>query len=461
MSSITAPTYDPTTTATALAQKYTASAQSALTSQTNQAKAVTTALSSLSTAISSFQSSLSSLTGASSTMLAQTATLSDTSFGSASATGHAVAGTYDFFAEQIATAGKTTYSNLTDTTRNTGTLSVLLGGSATGIDVDLASASDANGTLTVRALAAAINNATGNAGQVSASVVSFGTNTQLILTSTRTGAATGVSLDLSAMGNGTLKTNLQNTANVSANVPQDAIVYIGNRSGAPVTQPSNTFTNVDGLAVTFTKAQASTDPNLTVTVKTDTSATTAHAQAFVDAYNKLKSTIDDMVAPADGNTGAASGAFAGDAGIKALQERLISMLRPGGSSTSLSSFGITSQRDGTLALDTGKLSKQLALTPDGLDRILGSTAASGPSGIASTLNTYLNQWSGSTGQLQHRQDDNTKLKSTLATRQDDLDRRYDAAYQRYLQQFTQLQALQSQMNSNVSLFDALFSNKSN
>jgi flagellar hook-associated protein 2 len=460
MSTITAPAYDPTSTAQALAQKATAAAQTTLTNQTNQAKAVATSLGNLSTAIRTFQTSLSSLAGVNSTMLAQSATLSDSSFGSASAKGRAVAGTYDFFVEQVATAGKTTYSNLTDTTNSTGILRVNLGGSATGIEVDLASAAG-DGTLSVRELAAAINNATGNGGQVAASVVTIGTKTQMILTSTKTGSATGVSLDLSSMNAGTLKTALQAPANVSADVPQDAIVDIGGQGVNPVTQASNTFTNVDGLAVTFTKAQATTEPNLTVTVKTDTSATTAHAQAFVDAYNKLKSTIDAMVAPANGNTGAAGGIFAGDAGIKALQERLVSMLRPVGA-TSLASFGITSQRDGSLAVDTGRLSKQLALTPDGLDRLLGSTAAGGASGIATTLNTYLNQWSGTTGQLQHRQDDNTKLQSTLATRQDDLDRRYDSAYQRYLKQFSDLQTLQSTMNSNVSMFDALFGNdKSN
>jgi flagellar hook-associated protein 2 len=34
----------------------------------------------------------------------------------------------------------------------------------------------------------------------------------------------------------------------------------------------------------------------------------------------------------------------------------------------------------------------------------------------------------------------------------------DSAYSRYLLQFTNLQALQSQMGSNLSLFDALFGN---
>ena len=463
MSSITAPAYDPTSTAQALAQKSTAAAQQNLTTQTKALSATSAALTKLSGMISAFQSSLLGLTGASKTMLAQSATLSDSSFGSASANGRAVAGSYDFFVEQIATAGKTTYSNLSDTTGITaspGTLTVKLGGaSGIGIDVDLAAAA-ADGTLTVRELAAAINNATGNGGKVAASVVTIGTNSQLVLTSTQTGAATGISLDLLKMDPASSLTAALQT-NVSPITPQDAVVYVGAHSGTPVTQPSNTFTNVDGLSVTFTKAQAFGDPNLTVTVKTDTSTTTARAQSFVDAYNKLKTAVDALVAPANGNTGEAAGAFAGDASIKALQSRMVSLLRPA-TGVPLASFGITFQRDGSLGLDPSRLSKQLALTPDGLDRVLGSTAPGGASGVATVLNTYLNQWGGGTGWIQHRQDATTKLQSALASRQDALDRSYDAAYGRYLKQFTDLQSLQSTMNSNVSMFDALFGNaKSN
>jgi flagellar hook-associated protein 2 len=91
-------------------------------------------------------------------------------------------------------------------------------------------------------------------------VVTFGTDTQLVLTSTATGAATGVSLDLAKMGAGALKTALSDGANVSASTPQDAVAWIGGKAGTPVTQASNTFSNIDGLSVTFTKAQAARTP---------------------------------------------------------------------------------------------------------------------------------------------------------------------------------------------------------
>jgi flagellar hook-associated protein 2 len=134
-------------------------------------------------------------------------------------------------------------------------------------------------------------------------------------------------------------------------------------------------------------------------------------------------------------------------------------VRPNGT-LSLAAYGITANRDGTLALDSTRLTKQLASNPNGLDQLIGSSSISSPTGIAGSLNTYLNLWSNSTtGQIQQRTDANTKLQSDLSKRQTDLSAQYDSAYQRYLKQFTELQTLQSAMNSNLSMFDAMFGNE--
>jgi flagellar hook-associated protein 2 len=224
-----------------------------------------------------------------------------------------------------------------------------------------------------------------------------------------------------------------------------------------IKQASNTFTNIDGVSMTFTRAQAASENDITLKVAGDTSGTVSNVQAFVDAYNKLKSAIDTMVDAGDPSKDQAAGAFAHDAGIKALQSRLVSLVRSTGTS-SLASYGVVATRDGTLSLDSARLTKQLNANPNGLDELIGSASSSAPTGIAGSLNTYLNLWSNSaTGQLKQRTDAVTKLQSTLTQRQTDLDAQFDAAYTRYLKQFTELQTLQSTMTSNVSLFDALFS----
>ena len=479
MSSITAPTYDPTSTAQAMAQKLTATAQEMLTNQTKAATATSTALSKLGSAISAFQSSLGSLTGIGKTMLAQSATLSNTTVGSATAKSTAAAGTYNLFVQQVATAGQASYQ-VPQNGEIGGQLTLTLAppttpattppspsATQTGqFTVQLSAAADTDGdhSLSAREIAAAINSEPTNAGRVSAGVVTIAGVPQLVLTSANTGEANNVWLDPSAAGT-TLAGSLALGKRTVTAEAKDAILLYGASSsttGTPIKQASNTFTNIDGVSLTVTRAQAADESPFTMTVGSSASATQSNVQAFVDAYNKLKTVIDGLVDPGDPSSGASPGAFAHDAGVRALQGRLVSMLRATGN-PSLASYGITAARDGTLSLDTGRLTKQLALDPTSLDKLIGSASTGSPTGIAGSLNTYLNQWSNSTnGQISQRNDSITKLQTSLTKRQSDLDAQFNAAYDRYLKQFTDLQTLQARMNSNVSMFDALFGNdKSN
>ena len=109
-SAITAPTYDPTSTAKALADKYIEGAQTQLTTQTNTANATAKALTTLSSAISAYQTSLASLAGIGKSMLAQSATLSDTTLGTATASSTATPGTYSVFVKQVATPSQIAYN---------------------------------------------------------------------------------------------------------------------------------------------------------------------------------------------------------------------------------------------------------------------------------------------------------------------------------------------------------------
>ena len=479
MSSINAPTYDPTSTAQAMAQKLTATAQEMLTSQTKSASATSTALSKLGSAISAFQTSLSSLTGIGKTMLAQSATLSNTTVGSATAKSTAAAGNYNLFVQQVATAGQASYQ-IPQNGDIGGKLTLTLAPPATPattppspsatqtgqftVQLNAAADTDGDGSLSAREIAAAINGEPTNAGRVSAGVVTIAGVPQLVLTSANTGVANNIWLDPSAAGPTLAGSLALDKRTVSAEA-KDAILLYGatnSTTGTPITQPSNTFTNIDGVSLTVTRAQAADESAFTLTVGSSASATQSNVQAFVDAYNKLKSVIDGMVDPGDPSSGTGPGAFAHDAGVRALQSRLVSMLRATGS-PSLASYGITAARDGSLSLDTGRLTKQLALDPTSLDKLIGSASTGSPTGIAGSLNTYLNQWSNSTnGQITQRNDSITKLQTSLTKRQSDLDAQYNAAYDRYLKQFTDLQTLQARMNSNVSMFDALFGNdKSN
>ena len=439
--------YDPATTAQALAESSTAGRQQILKRQSDTAIAVQKALATLGSALSSFQTSLASLTGTNKTLSANSAVFSDTTVASATASPAATAGTYAFFVEQVASSHKVSYGAMTDFA---GTGTMTLGVGAASFTLDLTT----KPTWTVRDLAAAINGATGNT-SLSASVVTTGATSELVLSSTATGAANTISVSTSAGADAALQTKVNVTPNLLS-AAQDAIVRIGSNTGTPITQPGNTFNVIDGVSMTLTKAQVPGSAPVTLTVAADATKTTANVQAFVDAYNKLKSAIDGMVSPGDPASGGAIGPFAGDSGVRALRDRLVSMVR-GTGGTSLAGFGIIATREGTLSVDGTRLTKAMAANPTGLDTLIGSSAGTGSSGIAGKLDTYLKMWTNSAnGQIGSRKEAVTKLQSSLTDRQVSLDRQYDSAYKRYLAQFSQLQTLQSSMSYNTSLFDALF-----
>ena len=471
-SSITAPTYDPTTTAKALADKYIEGTQTRITNDTNTATATAKALSTLGSAISAFQTSLASIAGIGKSMLAQSATVSDTTIGTATAKSNAPAGSYSVFVAQLATSSQVSYNSVPAATpQTTGYLRINLADESANpvtntahfdVKLDASATTDSDPNLSVREIAAAINNASGNAGKVSAGVVTVNNVQRLVLTSTATGKANTVSVDAANSGDGNLVTAFDIGQRTTMKTAQDAVFYLDpNDPATKVEQASNTFTNIDGVAFTATKAQAPGADPITLTVGRDTSGTATNVQSFVDAYNKLKTAVDGLVSAGNPANNVSAGAFAHDAGVLALRNRLVDLLRPAGT-LSLASYGITASRDGTLSLDSTRLQKQLTANPTGLDTLIGTAATSAPSGVAGAMNTYLNQWSNTTnGQIKTRTDANTKLQSGLTQRQSDIDSKYDAAYQRYLKQYTDLQTLQAKMQNNSSMFSSLFSNDSN
>lgn len=447
---ISSPTYDPTTTAAALAEKYVFSQQQALTTRSERASATDKGLASLRSALSSFQTALLGLTGTNKTMFAQSAVFSDTSVGSASAKSTAAAGTYSFYVEKLASANQVSYS-LDEASGVTGSLAVKVG-SAT-INIDTTAANTDGGALSPREIAAAINASADNKSLVTASVISTAAGKyELVLTAKNTGSASAITV---THGAGTDTASPFHSSKQNTLVPaQDAMIRIGSATGTLITQPTNTFNGIDGVSVTFNKT--TTSP-VTLTVGADNGATNANVQAFVDAYNKLKSTVDALAAPGDPSKGVAGGAFAGDSGVASLRDRLVSLVRPTGGD-SLAAYGIIANRQGTLSVDTTRLNKALAANPTGLDTLIGSASATPSTGLAGKLDTYISSWTSSTnGQIKTRQEAVSRLQADTALRQEMLDKQYDDAYQRYLLQFTQLQALQGQMSSNSSMFDALFS----
>lgn len=456
----TAPTFDPKSTATNLAQLYVEGRQKILTTQSNNASAIASALTKLSTAMGTFRSALSSLSGQSS-VLANKASFSS-EVGTATASASAAPGNYQFYVEQLATAGQVSYNGISNTAAATAGNMIVTLADGSNFTVTLASADkNLDGTLTAKEIAAAINVEAGNNARVTASTMTVAGQTRLVLTSAKSGADNAVTgIDTSQITDPGLATELGAGNQTVLQAAKDAIVWIGAQGGDPANklqQSSNTFNVIDGVSMTFTKAQAVGENPVSLTVGRDDAGTATNVQNFVDSWNKLIATFKEVSAAGDPASGKAAGIYANDAGLGALKSRMQELLRSEVGGTSLAAYGIAAQRDGTLALNKSRLEKALTANPDGLDAVFGKTGANA-SGVLGGLDSLVNSWTkAGTGQLATRKDSNVRLQATLATRQAALETQYDSAYKRYLAQFTQLQSLQSQMGGTTSMFDALFS----
>ncbi|TXI25653.1 MAG: lateral flagellar hook-associated protein 2 [Roseateles sp.] len=441
--------FDPTTMAQQLATAYTQPTQTLLDAQTKAAQAQSTGLSSLQSVLSTFKTALSSLSSIAGQGVTQySATASDSSYFTATASSKAQPVSMQLFVEQVATTHQIAFKDLPAVPKGSGSPMTVNLGDGSSFTVDLSAAdTDGDGTLSQAEIARAINSAA--SGKVTAMVVTANGQTQMMITSGASGAAGKITLDTSAMTASPLKTALEAPTELTA--AQDAVVWLGGTSGTRLQQSSNTVTAIAGVTVTLTKAQAAGANPLTLSVARDDSATSAKLQSFVDAYNKLETALDGLTAA--GANGATPGAFASDSGVRALKDGLANLLRKDFGSSNLRTLGVSVDRNGQLTLDKTKLSKALATNPLALDDVLGNTSLSAPSGLLGAASQLMDRWTNTaSGQIKQRQDSVQAQQKSIAARQTKLQDQYTSAYNRYLLQFTQLQQLQSQMSDTSGLF---------
>ncbi|MFT7723726.1 MAG: flagellar filament capping protein FliD [Roseateles sp.] len=456
---MTTTSYDPTTTATSLAKAYTAAAQSLIDSQKTAATTSSGALGKLQSALSSFQTALGSLSSVSSagSLLKMSATASDPAVASATAGGKAAPGSYSLFVEQLASHQQIAFQDLPATAANAAGKIQLSLGNGDSFEVDLAVADmDGNGTLSYAEIARAVNGASGNQGKVTAMVSTVNGQSSLVF-SAGTGGSDG---EMTVSADGNVDAALAAVLNGPPRelvAARNAVVWLGAQgSGLKIEQNSNTVTAIDGVTLTLKAAQAAGSAPMTLAVAQDTSATQGNITGFVNAYNTLRSTLDGLLK--SGGADGAAGPLASDSSLKSLRDRLAGLLRQDVGGTNLRDLGFSLDRAGKLSLDGDKLSRALATTPDVLDGFLGKATLTTRSGLLGSLATATEQWTSSTGGLlQKRQDAIAAQQRTLTARQTRLDARFDQMYERYLKQFSALQAMQEQMSKTSGLLDSLFS----
>jgi flagellar hook-associated protein 2 len=325
--------------------------------------------------VSGFQSALQ---GLNTNLQGFSAASSDSSIFSASATSTAAVGNYSLAVTALAqsqnlTAAGTTSSNTaigdgvsTTVTFDFGTIS---GGTLTnGVYTGAAFSSNGAGTKsitvdstnnTLQGIRDAIN--TANVG-ITATIVNDGSATpyRLSLTSNSSGVSNSLKISTSG-GDGTINSLLGYDPAGTQNLNQAVVAQNANFTvnGLAISKASNTVTDaIQGVTVTLNKLTTTTAATLTVT--RNTSAISTAVSGFVDAYNALASQLKSR--SAYGNATTPAGSLAGDGTVRLMQDQLrgILMTAPsGGILASLAQVGITSQADGTLRLDSGKLNSAM------------------------------------------------------------------------------------------------------
>lgn len=431
--------------AQAYADLYAQGAKDLLAAQKANARRAQTGLADLRKALETFRQALDGFTAKGGGMVAHAARVSDPALAKAAVATGAAPGSYTFFVQQLASNHQLASGALAPVAvAGAGVLGIALA-DGTRLEVDLATADgNGDGQLSAQEIARAINQAAG--GKLSASTLTVNGQQQLVFTSNVGGADGRITLDTIALGDPGLAAALDGATELAE--ARNAVFFLGGAGGTRIEQGSNSFTGVQGVTLEFTAANA----DVTLVVTRDDEATIASVRSFVDAYNALRNALAALTRAGDAAAGDPGGAFSGDAGVIALQRRLDDLLRQQFGGASLLALGISADRTGNLQLDSGRLLAALERDPEALASVLGD----GKGGLTGAIGAYMDSWlSGHDGQLKKRQESVDSIQKALSKREQAISEQYDRLYQRYLAQFTQVQALNRQMEYTLSLIDSL------
>lgn len=356
-------------------------------------------------------------------------------------------GTYSVEVKYLAQAHKLASAGFASNSApvGTGTLSIDIGQLTEGVytaDAEKSFSVNIDGTNnTLEGVRDAINAAKKG---VTATIINDGSASpaRLVITSNSSGTANTIQMS----GIAGLDYNpAANTGSMAQKVPsQDAQIEI---DGIAITRSSNTVTDaISGVTLTLTK------PNLgsttTLTVDTDTDKIKTNIEGFVKAYNDLNSMIRTQTAYNAETKNAAT--LNGDSTVRSIASRLRSLANSDVAGTAsgtqrLADIGISFQTDGSLKLDSAKLTSALGDPTKDVASIFGN--ATGTAGIAASIGSEVKAMLGVGGLVSNRTDGLNSTIRSLNNRKDALEQRMERIEARLQAQFTALDKMMSSMNA--------------
>lgn len=338
----------------------------------------------------------------------------------------------------------------TTNTFTTGSLSIAVGsGSPVAVTIN-------NTNNTLAGIRDAINAA--DAG-VTASIVNDGTYQRLLLTSGTIGSNGTISISVTDGGSGgsfalgALATGSGFDLPGDVGDPPYEYNYTQTQAaddaqlsinGLAITRSSNTIDDaIEGLSLTLKEPGSST-----VKVGANTAATVSAFDAFVKAFNESKKQI---AALSNYDTaGKKAAVLTGDATVRNIQSRLNQLLFSSvagvtGDIAALSDIGVELQKDGSLSLNTAKLTTALTDPGQDVQSLLTQTTA-GNEGVAVRFASSLDAWIESDGLLDNRTDGINATIRTLQKQYETFETRLERIEARYRTQFSALDSLIASLN---------------
>lgn len=368
-----------------------------------------------------------------------TATVADTTIATATATTGAVAGSYALNVTVLAQAPRFVSSTFTPTTDPVGSI-----GDTLTFDFATLNATRTK-TITLdssnNSLIGLRNAINGAQMGVTASIVNNGSGGgQLVFTGEE-----GVDNEITLSGTPAL------TALFTRQLSAVDAEYTVN--GIAAKSSSNASSKVlDGVTVNLAKIGTTT-----LTISADYAANMTKAlNTFITSYNAANSTMSTM--GAYNATTKVAGALQGNQVLRDAQTQIRSLIyntTTGGTSSyqRLSDLGVTVGDDGSLTLDSSKLSKALAADP--------SAAATLVAKVGATFNTELEKTVGYSGKIKIASDSASSMAKELVKRQESLQLRLTDIEARYRKQFSALDTLISKLNTTSSYLTQQLASLSN
>lgn len=391
-----------------------------------------------------------------------------------SSTSSAVAGNYAITVQQLAARQTAVSGNYTNSAADVGAgrLTVELGSwdgppatAFTGKSGSTAIEIDISGDTSLAAVRDKINAA--QAG-VTATIVNDAGGARLSLQSTDSGAVNGFRISATETADdGNPATGLSALAvdATQSGAPTSITQWSANArasiNGIAVESASNVFDSVsDGLSITVGKV--STAPvNLSVTA--DNAAVTTAINDFIGAFNAMNSYLRSQTKYDEATK--VAGTLQGDATMIGFASQLRGVINEPSSASGqwsmLSQVGITMQQDGSLKVDSAKLTEAMK-TPDEVRKLLGSDGGtSGASGFMDRFRDLGAKVLASDGSLevkeqsiQERIKNATNRQASLQVRLDQTEARLRAQYQALDKSMASLNSLSSYVVQQMAMLNA-------